>query len=170
MVVLQLSSYPFTWSLIHNQPLLFLYRPLHSMLQERALCSSRMMVSHLLWWCLYPATWPLNLVGCAQPETGLKAEFVASFGGKSGWHTRLAAWGLSVRLPNNRVRVWATPYTPVLDYPPSSLTTLVPIWPPKLKVSGRKQVSLLWFQSRLSNAPEAAHFSVWPVTEGWVCC
>ena len=34
--------------------------------------------------------------------------------------TCFAAWGLSVRLPNNRVRVWATPYTPVPDSPPSS--------------------------------------------------
>ena len=50
---------------------------------------------------------------------GSNTEFVASFGGKSGWHTRtcFTAWGLSVRLPNNRVRVWATPYTPILDFP-----------------------------------------------------
>ena len=26
--------------------------------------------------------------GRAQPEAGLNTEFVASFGGKSGWHTR----------------------------------------------------------------------------------
>ena len=31
--------------------------------------------------------------------------------------TCFTAWGLSVRLPNNQVRVWATPYTPVPDFP-----------------------------------------------------
>ena len=37
------------------------------------------------------------------------------------------AWGLSVHLPNNRVRVGATLYIPVPDSPPSSLSTPVPI-------------------------------------------
>ena len=42
---------------------------------------------------------------------GLNIEFEPSFGGKSRWRVRLQTGVLNICLPNNRVRVWATPYT-----------------------------------------------------------
>jgi len=46
----------------------------------------------------------------AHPGWGLNIEFERSFGGKSRWHVRLQTGVLNICLPNNRVRVWATPY------------------------------------------------------------
>ena len=42
---------------------------------------------------------------------GSNIEFERSFGGKSRWRVRLQTGVLNICLPNNRVGVWAAPYT-----------------------------------------------------------
>jgi len=116
---------------------------------------------HHSYW-LWPS-WPCKVRWCTSPVSvswGLAIEFECNFGVVSSLQTGV----LNICLPNNRVRVWAAPYTYqfLMTWPTARMSVTGDADWSRRDISGQR-VRLLWFPV----VPIQCSWGLWPFMEGW---